>query len=215
MTCVGAGAVISDDRDDHERQREQREQRRAAAGCAPLPRSRGRGGLRPARAAAARAGPERGWRGVTALVPPCGRLARRRAPSGAEHARRLRRRAPRAPPGRVAGAMPVGAVAQRPSHLARGLVALARVERERDRDRVGELGADGRDERVEQSAASSCCCLSASSVSERRLVGQAPGDQLVGDDAERVEVGAAGPPPRRAPARARGRRRCRAPSRPA
>ena len=41
---------------------------------------------------------------------------------------------------------------------------------------------------VSSSGGSSCCCLSASSVSEVGLVGQAPGDQLVGDHAERVEV---------------------------
>ena len=53
----------------------------------------------------------------------------------------------------LAGGDAARAVVDRAAHLAGGLVAVARVERERDRDRVGQLGADGGDERVERRAA--------------------------------------------------------------
>ena len=75
------------------------------------------------------------------------------------------------------------------AHLQRGLVAVARIERERDRDGVGELGADGGDERVEHRRL--LLLLLERELGQRGgLVGQASGDQLVGDDAERVQVGA-------------------------
>ena len=73
-------------------------------------------------------------------------------------------------------------------------------------------GTSGRNSVI--GATGSCCCLSASSVSERVLVRQPPGQELVGADAERVDVRRRARPPRRAPARATGRRRCRARSRP-
>ena len=81
--------------------------------------------------------------------------------------------------------MPCAPSAQRAAHLARGLVAVAGVERERDRDRVGQLGGDGRDERIERGRL--LLLLLERELGQRgRLVGQAAGEQLVGDDAERV-----------------------------
>ena len=85
------------------------------------------------------------------------------------------------------GRDPAGALVQRTAHLAGRGVAVARVQRERDRHRVGQLRADRRDHRVELRRV--LVLLLERQLGQRgRLVGQATGDQLVGDDPQRVEV---------------------------
>ena len=54
--------------------------------------------------------------------------------------------------------------------------------------RRGQVPAAPRDRRRRGAAGGSRCCLSASSVSEFASYGKTPGEQLVGDDAERVEI---------------------------
>src|ERR1035441_8175260 len=93
------------------------------------------------------------------------------------------------PGGGLAWRDPACAVADRAPHLAGGLVALARVERERDRDRVGQLGPDGGDQRVEHRGL--LPLLLERELRQRGgLIWQAPRDQLVGDDPKRVQIGA-------------------------
>ena len=177
--------ATDDDRQQQDSEREQRRERcarraarRAAAGAARAARARRRGGRRgggaPARARAARLrAARRGWR-------PSRRRAMPRRRVGVERdGRRPRvRRARRAAPSRSA-----------PLHRsARVCVAAARVElaararppAERRRDLGVELV-----ERRRQLA----LLLQRELGQRRRLVGQAAGEELVGDDAERVEVG--------------------------
>jgi hypothetical protein len=112
-----------------------------------------------------------------------------RAVAGAEHARGLRRRRLTRGGGALARGDAVGAVAQRSAHLARGLIALARVQRKRDGDRLGELRPDRRDQRVEHRRR--LLLLLERQLGQRAgLIRQATGDQLIGDHAQRIEVGA-------------------------
>src|SRR5207237_3042976 len=83
---------------------------------------------------------------------------------------------------------PAGAVGERAPHFAGALVTVARIERQRDRHRVGELRTHGCDERVEHRRR--LLLLLERQLGERGgLVWQPPGDELVGDDAQRVQVG--------------------------
>ncbi len=116
-----------------------------------------------------------------------------RAPRRSRVARQQARRLRGGGAGRAARVLRGGdsarTVADRTSHLAGGLVAIARVQSQRDRDRVRELGADSGHERVQ--GGRFLLLLLERQLGERgRLIRQSPGDQLVGDDSKRVQVGA-------------------------
>ena len=87
------------------------------------------------------------------------------------------------------------------------------VDRQRHRDRLGERVRHLGDELVERHRG--LALLLERQLGQRvGLIGQPAGDQLVGDDAERVQVGARAGLLAAGLLGRRGRRRCRAPSRP-
>ncbi len=146
----------------------------AATGCAQTGAGRGRRGAtsvgvvaRPRSAPEWASAPSRAVAAVSAPARPA--------------------RAPRPPPAARSGG--------RPRWASRTARPISRAEPYRSRgssasaigDRLGELGGDGGDERVEHRGF--LALLLERELGERGgLVGQAPGDQLVGDDAERVQV---------------------------
>ena len=107
-----------------------------------------------------------------------------------------------------------GAGDERLAQLLGGRVAVGRLQRERAVDGGGELGRDLGVDVVEQRRRLALL-LQRELGQRRRLVREAARQELVADDAERVDVRARRRLDARWPARAPGRRPCRAPSRPA